>query len=343
MLAPLVFGVPGMFAECMMNGTCQRYGTLIKNGTGQIIGHIQESGVINKVIGVAPSFLPPPFNLALEGVNIASHAFSNVQIHRLDAKVQQVMTMVDSLKSLSFLNIGVSTLGIGVSVAGFILMNQKLNAINEKVDLLTSRIEQGFLKLHQALIRQHISALRGLLRAADIAHESINAEIEYRRLAQLFDAEYSIFFGEIEFALKQEQLRLVEIEQLIQLMVVAHNAKIRCLILANELSLAKSASEQNAQSFVDLFDPIDIVELTHKILAGSNNKNKDFMKTFSDTLHGNDQLIGTKDFIANMREVSAVASTKSFLIDKLIKDEVPGKLFFDQLSHQKEPIVVISN
>lgn len=347
MIEQLVFKIPGAFAQCIADGSCQRYGTIIKNSAGTIVGHIQESGALSKVISYAPSILVSgnPITAiataATLALDVGATINTNMRVRKMDIKLDQVMTMVESLKTLSFVNIGVSTLGLGVSVAGFYLMNNKLNGLGNKVDELSHAVKAGFIKLHQAKIREHISAVQGLLTDADVAHHSMNAANEYVRIAQSLDAEYAFFHGEISFAMKQEHLNLVEVEQLIQLMSVAHNARTRCLILADEYCLARSKSEQNAEHYGSLFDDVDVIELTHRLLA--TQPESDFMKAFNDTLHGNDQLIGTKDFIANMREVRAVANSKSFLIDKLIKDEVPGKLFFDQLSHQKEPIVVISN
>ncbi len=207
---------------------------------------------------------------------------------------------------------------------------------------MTNAVSDGFLKQEQARIRQHISAVRGLLDDADIAHTCVTVSNEFHRIATLFDQEYAFFFGEIkEYFLKQEIFELAEIDQLIQLMAVCHNARMRCLLLADEYELAKAKSQQNTEHYGQLFDDIDIIGLTHKLLGEGPHKN--FIKAFNETMQGNNQTVGTKDFIANMREIKAVAASKVYLIDSLIKTETPGKVFFDRLKEQQEPIVVVSH
>jgi hypothetical protein len=336
MIEQLVFKIPSAFAQCIADGSCQRYGAIIKDQAGTIVGHIQETGMMGQIVSAAPSILTAanPLNTFATMASVGLTALSNVQL-------QHMQVMLESLKSLSFVSIGVSTLGLGVSVAGFYLMNTKLNGIGTKVDQLTNTVKIGFLKQEQARIRQHISAVRGLLNDADAAHTCITASNEYRRIANLFDQEYAFFFGEIEHFLKQEKFELAEIEQLIQLMAVCHNARIRCLLLADEYELAKAKSQQNTEDYGQLFDDIDIIGLTHKLLG--EGPHKSFIKAFNETMQGNNQTVGTKDFIANMREIKAVAASKVYLIDSLIKTETPGKVFFDRLKEQQEPIVVISH
>ena len=139
MTGAIPFEVPAKFAGELASGNLIRAGAILKDaGSGQIVAHLQETGLAQKLVnGVVSSPFSP-----LQALNTPASLVANVQIAHLTA-------MVEGLKVLQFVNLGATVAGIGLSAIGFVLMNKKLNALQSQIATFEDRVEVRFQELHE--------------------------------------------------------------------------------------------------------------------------------------------------------------------------------------------------
>lgn len=64
MLSTIPFEIPAKFAAQLATGDLVRYGGLLKDvGTGQIVAHLQETGIAQSVLSSLVSGAPTPLSL----------------------------------------------------------------------------------------------------------------------------------------------------------------------------------------------------------------------------------------------------------------------------------------
>ncbi len=187
MTGAIPFEVPAKFAGELASGNLIRAGAILKDaGSGQIVAHLQETGLAQKLVnGVVSSPFSP-----LQALNTPASLVANVQIAHLTA-------MVEGLKVLQFVNLGATVAGIGLSAIGFVLMNKKLNALQSQIATFEDRVEVRFQELHERELRTHYSHINGLFKQADQAHSLTTSAPEWQRISYDLAHESEYFRGEV--------------------------------------------------------------------------------------------------------------------------------------------------
>lgn len=89
MLHDLVFSIPDRFAAGLLDGSIERYGTLLKEtASGRILAHVQETGLAQQLLNQVGFQSFTPWGAAATVANMASSGFANVQLHQLKGMVE---------------------------------------------------------------------------------------------------------------------------------------------------------------------------------------------------------------------------------------------------------------
>jgi hypothetical protein len=220
-----------------------RLGTIIKDAsTGQILAHLQETGLVQKIIGSAGG---DPFS-ALSAV---SSIVSNVQL-------AAITKMIAAMQLLQFANLGATLVGIGVSAYGFKVMNTRFNQLESQITTFSDTINCHFRDLEARSLRAHQSRVKNLLDEAELARSFSNSQGEWLRVSIALAEEAGFYRGEVEHLLSLPEFDDVAFCTLVQLYSICNTARIKCLILADELLAARDSSQSAANQNNLLFDSL---------------------------------------------------------------------------------------
>ena len=193
MIGPIPFDAPAKFATGLNDGNILRLGAILKDAqTGKILGHLQETGLAQKLLS---SVSLSPFS----PISALSSLGANFQLH-------QLTKLTESLKILQFATLGASIAGIGVSALGFYLVNTKINAVQANIADLRKDIKKHFGQAHLRELRQHFSRVTGLCTDAKAVASLNDPEKEWIEIGRRFSDERAYFFGEVKHLLEQETI-----------------------------------------------------------------------------------------------------------------------------------------
>lgn len=324
MLAKLIFEVPAKFAAGLADGSLVRIGALIKDsGTGNIVAHIQESGLGQQL---ASSALGSPFS----SLNTASSLAANVQLG-------QLQTMVAGLQMLQYANLGVALTGVGVCVAGFAVVNKKLKNIESGIAKLSQKVDAHFAEFYENQLRRDLYRVRGMFERIELARRLSEPRIELNAVASSLTEISSVIRGQIEYLLQRPTFDESLLTLLTQAMTTIDNARVEAYLLANETDSAYYATEGIANNYCDLFDSITPYDL--------HQKHWTVHKFGSDRVRAGlgNTLGSAKDLVTGLRDIADAAMTKPLLILELDRQNIPGPDYIAALKDENEqPLVLLS-
>lgn len=324
MLGPIPFEIPASYAAQLQSGALVRAGALLKDaGSGQIVAHLQETGLAHSLISSA---MGSPFS----PISALSSVAANAQL-------AQLKSMVEGLQILQFANLGATVAGIGISAIGFTLMNKKLNGLQTAMDTLARRIEESFKELHIRELRGHYSRIHGLFDQADQAYYQRNPSAKWQQLEKDLADESAYFRGEVAYLLQCETFDRGLFEALTRSYTLCNAGRIECLVLSRELNAAHKVSKDVARDYNELFDPLNPSKLAHKSALLIQKKDTPF-----DHLLRQEMFV-MRDLVSNVRDAQDAALSKPYLLETLIEREVDGYEYLRQLREEKERPLLLLN
>jgi hypothetical protein len=312
MFNQIPFELPFRFLPGLATGDIIRYGAILKDaGTGQILGHLQESGVAQSLLSQALSSVPSPLSLVLSSVNAGSSIYTAIQ-------VRQLKSMMETLQALQVATLGVSLVGIGVSVAGFLYMRKRFNSLDVRLDKLIDAVRVGFENLEKSGFRQQMSRTKSLVQRAELAKSMIDPLKEYKEVAAQLADQAAFFEGEIVFQISARgPINHDTFWLLAQLLMLCNSLRVDCQIRANELLNALHISERIASEYQGLFERIGPASFDA------------------------DHSVG-RDTVKILRDATDSAHSKPFLLDYLRTRRIEGQAYIDSIERQKEqPLIVL--
>lgn len=325
MPGPIPFEIPAKYAGDLLSGNLVRAGALLKDSSsGQIVAHLQETGVAQKLISSAVS---SPFS-PVELLNTPAALAANVQLVQLKA-------MVESLQILQIANLGATVAGIGVSAIGFALMNKKLNSLQSQITTFADRVDLRFQELHERGLREHYSHILGLFNQAEQAHSMTSSAPEWRRISSVLADESAYFRGEVAHFIEYDTFDIELFGALTRSYALCNAGRLECLVLANELPAAHKVSMDVADDYNALFDPLNPVRLAHKSAILIENKEMSIDQLLKQ------ELVGTRNLVNNLRDIQDVAASKPFLMETLIERGIDGYEYMQAIRNEKEQAILL--
>lgn len=325
MPADVLFEVPRAYAAGVDSGSLVRFGALLKDsGTGRIVAHMQETGLVSQAVqGVAS-----PLSM-LNPLNAVSSVVANVQL-------AQIKAMVSALATLQFVNLGATVGGIGVSVAGFAILANRLSAVKSQLESLTAQVSAQFKEQRMAAIREHVSVTIGLCQHAQRAEVLSDTRSEYLNVARSLSVESGYFQGEIIYLLGQESIDISVLEPLVQGFALAGNARTECYMRAGELIGAQRNAAELGLEYRHMFESVTPVTLADKMGACEAG--------WTDSEYGKFAAIQKQAaaIVDSLRDATDVAASKPFLIQTMLDRGIAPLDFVSRVSGEKEqPILML--
>ena len=244
----LPFQIPAELLSQLASGELVRYGTILKDAvTGQIVRHVQETGVAQAVLSNLASGPFLPISMVANVANTGASIYTGVKINQLTA-------MMGTLQSLQVATLGVSLVGLGVSVAGFYYMHKRLNSLEVRMDHLGGTIQAGFESLGHRDLRKQLHLTKSLLQRAGQAHALSDPRPEYSEVAAALGDQAAYFEGELAFIVNVKGPIDADVFwQLTQMLMLCNSVRIDCRIRTNELHHALTVAETVATDYENLF------------------------------------------------------------------------------------------
>lgn len=326
MMNDILFSIPSQFLSGIADGSLVRIGALIKHvGTGHVLGHLQETGLAQQLLGglsVAPF---TPLGAAASVIDAASSVYGNVQL-------SQIKSMMETMQTLQYANLGIALAGIGISVIGFSIISKKLNGIETQLMKVSKQIDIQFSMLYERDLRAHYSQMTALFEKAELAHSLSTPNREWLNIAsQLFD-QSSFFAGEIKHLLAGNVFDEKLFVALFQSMTLCNAGQIECLLLANEMQSAYKAAELRGVKYKALFDPL----MPHNLANKVNIANKE--KTYRREVE-----IKMINIIKGLRDITDMSLTKPILIERMIENKVGGREYLNAVRNDNNNSILLYN
>lgn len=176
------FIIPSEFASKVLSGEYIRYGTIIKNSSGKIVGHLKEAGIdsVFKNMKIPTS----PLSAGVEVIKAASGVAQNFQLSKM-SKVLESMQLVNNIGAVA------SVATLGVSVAGFAVVTHKLNKLEEKLDFTLEKIDRVLEIVEDLNMKQEILEFAEVKTASEQLHNAQVSEDMKRRESLLTQANHT--------------------------------------------------------------------------------------------------------------------------------------------------------
>lgn len=305
MISTIPFEIPTELLGRVASGELIRYGTILKDaGTGQIVKHLQETGVAQSILSNLASGPFAPVSMLADVVSAGANVYAGL-------KVQQLKTMMETLQFLQVATLGVSLAGVGVSVAGFYYMHKRFNSLEDRMDELSDAIKVGFENLGHRDLRKQLHFTKSLLQRAQQAPALSDPRPEYSEVAAGLADQAAYFEGEIAFMVKiNGPINLDVFRQMAQMLMLCNSVRIDCRIRTNELKNALAVSESVASEYQNLFTHLTPLSFGTDVTKG---------------------LAAVKV----LRDASDAASSKPYLIDYLRTRRIDGGDYIEALDQEK--------
>lgn len=305
MISTIPFDIPADILGRVASGELVRYGTILKDSvTGQIVRHVQETGVAQSVLSNLASGPFAPISMVADVLNAGASIYTGVKINQLKA-------MMETLQLLQVATLGVSLAGVGVSVAGFYYMHKRFNSLERRMDHLSETIRAGFESLSHRDLRKQLHLTKSLLQRAQHAQALSDPRPEYSEVAAGLADQAAYFEGEIAFIVKTNGSIDPDVFwQLAQMLMLCNSVRIDCRIRTNELRHALAVSEAVASEYNNLF-----THLTPLSFGPTANQGLAAVRV--------------------LRDASDAAASKPYLIDYLRTQRINGGDYIEAIDQEK--------
>ncbi len=154
-IGAIPFGIPNELAFDYAAGAIQRYGSILKSAeTGRIVGHLQETGMLQSLLSNATAVPLGPVSAAAQVGGAVANLVQNQQIKK---KIDVMQEMMGSLQTVQIASLVTSVAGIGVTVASTAIMLNRMAAIRRDVQDIATRIDGLPAKLREIDLEKTIT------------------------------------------------------------------------------------------------------------------------------------------------------------------------------------------
>ncbi|WP_394155012.1 hypothetical protein [Loktanella salsilacus] len=176
------FEIPAEFLSGLSSGNLVRYGGILKDvGSGQIVGHLQETGALQSAVRAGFSFDPTG----------ATGLIGIVQDAVISKKIDAMQGMLGTMQSLQIATLASSVAGIGVTAATTAMILHRLSVIDQKLEQVEGSVSELPNKWRDMDLRKKLGTLKTATERLQEAEVRPDAEsvmrAEEERLNYVFD------------------------------------------------------------------------------------------------------------------------------------------------------------
>lgn len=328
------FMVPAEFAAQHAASLVVRHGAILKDvATGRIVAHMQETGLLSAM--VRSPLLSTALNPLASTIGAASSVMGNVQVWRIEKRVEELSLLMRGLQGLQYAQIALAGIGLGVSVAGFLAVRKQVGEVSVKLDRLAETVERRFDEQKRRALRE----LEGDLEAQlDHAEEGWTGDgtARWARVANKLNDMVYRYPVLIEEEIQAPVPDLALLAYLLERYRVLAATRIECLVLIGELRPAEDFAARFARKTNALLNDVMPATLARRIERGHAAAGRGKPGEPAGSLHEQ-----ARHLVAAARDFQDVSETRPLLLERLIESRIDGREYIQSLRENRASPVVL--
>lgn len=293
--------IPAHLLRGVAEGQLQVYGSIVKDtGSGQIVGHLQQTGpLLSQLADALPGMNPLGFLgtglntvldvrildrletlqtgmtqlLGMQSIDLAGSWISVIQNEQIKQRLGNLQIAVENVQALQLATLLGSGLGFGISVAHQYYMQKRLRLIETRLEDLhrkVDRITKDRRSDELRMILRQLSGLQNLFVAHaenGLAGISFDLRIRFTDILEQFEEHISRI---LDPAVPDELAwsDLAGIWPLLNALALCHSARIHVLFEADELPTAKNLAEGAVRKMTEELRRFDPAAIQHRLGLG---------------------------------------------------------------------------
>lgn len=322
------FEIPAKFLSGIATGSIDLYEAILKDtATGQIVGHVQQTGALN---GVGNSLLSSGFGIAHTAINpigaatgifgVVDSAIQNRQIQR---KLDDMQSLLGVTQGIGIANLATSVIGIGVTVASTAIILSRLNTMERQLEAIASRLDRIENELKDRTTRERLVSMRTQLERFDELNTLKNSDRVLARVEEEIHEAHGQFCHSLKDHVERDNPDPELVSVLIKGVLVSGTTAIQALMIANELETALHRAERQSAKFKEI-----AWALPADIAMEKFDLNTEALEQFEDLLHAG----------------LAQQTTQPSLLGELLKKGYKGGDYLQELKQEtEEPILILAS
>ncbi len=331
-----LYRIPSHLIEAYQSGAVRLIGATLRDTvTGQILGHVQQTGALDNVLanaaGKAMSFAGtafPSLGLAMK----AGRILLDIQQDRQLTEIQQALSLLQGLQVAS---LAISGLDLGVSAVGFAIVLKKLNVIEGRLKVIGDQIDKVTADRRKDEIGKIFVEIRRSLGEIDgLSHykkPGFSASlVRDRLLARASDLEF-YYIQRLE-GTEGRGLSLEDLDYLWTLagaMALCHDAAANALFELDELDAARKICLQHAHGFLNISGR-ETVDGLARLFAAEAKTVDEFSERYSEANPYAEKLV------SGLRDFALAMVSRAELADTLIARSISGPQYMAMVRAEKE-------
>ncbi|ETW11019.1 hypothetical protein ATO8_19399 [Roseivivax marinus] len=329
---PLLYQVPQKLLEGYGLGKYELFNAILKDtATGKIVGHVQQTQVLNKAVG---SMFGGTVNTVLDGFSPLS-VVSAVQNQQIIGQLRKIQDSLGLLQNLQIGGLALSGANLGVCAVGFAVMLKRLNAISGRIEALGAQVEkvtadrrQDELNMILADVRSALLNVDSLAARRDPVPVALDLQLELDRCASRLSSRLRQVVG--QKALEAADLDLMwTIAGAIRL---CHEAGDRALFIAEELEVAALRASRQSSELLQLSGELSADVLARRISQSAEDR----------TASRRAVLPQARLLVGSVQEAVASLAGQESLTRSLLSHGSSGRAYLETVAQEKqEPILFL--
>lgn len=334
-MIPLLYAIPPSLLARAATGQVQLFGAILKDSaTGQIVGHVQQTGLLGQMLSGAAGMASTPFLPLQMAANMAGDGM-------ILSKLADMNETLNLLQVLQVGSLAVSGVGLGVCIAGFAMVLKRLKAIEahlaglvQKIDAVTADRRADELRL---LFADIATALDDVETLTLRRRQTATGEAAQRELAQCA-GRLEVHFRNHADRLRKEVVTEADLDALWSVAAairLCHEAGSRALFQIDELDAASGLTARQAQRYLDLSRPLSPDGLARRIAAESATASEFAAARTAATP-------AATTLVRGLREAAAAIISQSALAADLSARRISGPAYLDSVQQMADvPLVYL--
>ena len=307
----ILFNIPAEFMAGYSGGQLVRYGAILKDvSSGQIVGHLQETNLLQSALRTGLSFDPTG---ATGLIGIAQNA-------AISNKLNAMQTMMGTLQSLQIATLASSVAGIGVTAATTAIILHRLKGIDQAIERLEGAVADLPNMWREMDLRKKLGTLTTSIERIQEAELRPDAQSVVRAEEERMNYVFDELHDGICSIVIQGQVDPSLLRSLLAGLALCGGAQIKALIWLDMKEAAELRAQRQCMKLEDL-----AFRMPRQIMATR--------------LGGAEQAIAISKDCAEIRLRSA---SQPDLARTLIGRGIHGREFIDQIQgEESEPLLIL--
>lgn len=318
MVTPFIpFQIPHQFIAAWNSGALQQVGALLKDvDTGQIVAHLQETGVFQKSIS---SLAGGPIGMAASALGQGVGVFQN---HQMGKQLTAIQSSLGTMQTIQTLTAVSSVVGIGVTVASTAIILSKLKTIDHKI----ASLEQSLAKLPsewRALnLRKTLGDVETQLERLQEVPARKDATPVLHKVEEQLHCGFNALHTGVRQVIAEVEIDAEMLQTLLAALAISGSAQIKALYQMDETKAALQRSQTQSRRMQELALEMPRDKLCQRLIGGEET---------------------ALQIAEQASQVRLIMASRPALTQRLISLDVPGHAYLKRLEDEQEsPLLVLA-